>query len=76
MKDFLSGLLTAYVAIGAVVFGAFMAVLIGLGQMHWSVDAIPQALACLVTGALWPAVMFAELHDLQAMARFVASIGG
>lgn len=76
MKDFLSGLVTAYVAIGAVVFGAFMAVLIGLGHMHWSVDAIPQTLACLVAGALWPTVMFAELQDLQAMAQFVASIGG
>ena len=76
MKDFLSGLVTAYVAIGAVVLGAFMAVLIWMGEMHWSVDAIPQALACLVAGALWPAVMFAELQDLQDMAQFVASIGG
>lgn len=76
MKDFLSGLLTAYVAIGAVVFGAFMAVLIWMGHMQWSVDAIPQALACAVTGAAWPLVMFSELHDLQAMAQFVASIGG
>lgn len=76
MKDFLSGLLTAYVAIGAVVFGAFMAVLIWMGDMHWSVDSIPQALACLAVGATWPVVMFAELQDLQAMAQFVASIGG
>lgn len=76
MKDFLSGLVTAYVAIGAIVFGSFLAVLIWMGDMHWSVDAVPQALACLVAGALWPVVMCAELHDLQAMAQFVASIGG
>lgn len=76
MKDFLSGLLTAYVAIGAVVFGAFMAALIWMGDMHWSVDAIPQVLACIVAGAMWPAVMFAELQDLQAMTQFVAPLGG
>lgn len=76
MKDFLSGLLTAYVAIGAVVFGAFMAVLIWTGHMNWSVDAIPQTLACLTAGTAWPLVMFAEIQDLLAMVQFVASIGG
>lgn len=76
MKDFISGLVTGYVVVAAAAFGFFMAALIWSGHMTLSVDAIPQALACLAAGAAWPVVMFAELQDLQAMAQFVASIGG
>lgn len=76
MKDFISGALTAYCSIAAVVAGIVMAILIWMGEMTWSIDAVPQVLACIITGAIWPAVMVAEIHDLDAVARFVATFWG
>lgn len=75
MKDVLHYFLTAYFAIAGAVSGICMALLIGTGHMTLSVDAVPQSAACLLVGALWPAIFAADQYHLQALAQVVVALG-